>query len=196
MTGQQARASAASGRRQVLLGALLVAASGLMFALAGMAIKMAGESLSSVDILFWRSVLSLALLAPWICWHWPRSLRPAHRGLMAMRGVTVVAGVLCYYYAVSVLPLAEAVLLNFSAPVFVPLLGFLLFRFALDRRVLAAVLIGFAGRRPDPQAGNGLLSAGGPDRRCLPACSAGSPWSPSGGCRPPRTRFALPSTSR
>ena len=145
MTEQQARSSPAPGRRQVLLGALLVAAAGLMFALAGMAIKMAGESLSSVEILFWRSVLSLALLAPWICWHWPRSLRPAHRGLIAMRGVTVVAGVLCYYYAVSVLPLAEAVLLNFSAPVFVPLLGFLLFRFALDRRVLAAVLIGFAG---------------------------------------------------
>ena len=64
---------------------------------------------------------------------------------MAMRAVALVAALLCYYHAVSVLPLAEAVLLNFSSPIFVPVLGFFLFRFALDRRVLAAVLIGFAG---------------------------------------------------
>ena len=129
----------------MLLGAGLVAASGLMFAIAGTGIKMAGESLSSFEVLFWRNVLSLAILTPWIVRYWPRSLRPAHGGLMATRGVTLAAAMLCYYHAVSVLPLAEAVLLNFSAPVFVPLFGLLLFRFALDRRALAAVAIGFAG---------------------------------------------------
>ena len=145
MTEREAHAGSASGRRRLLLGAALVAAAGLMFALAGTGIKMAGESLPFFDVLLWRNVLSLAILTPWICWHWPRSLRPAHGGLMALRGVALVAALLCYYYAVSVLPLAEAVLLNFSAPIFVPLLGFLLFRFALDRNALAAVLIGFAG---------------------------------------------------
>ena len=145
MTGRGASAGAAPGRRRVILGAALVAAAGLMFALAGMGIKMAEESLSSFEVLFWRNVLSLAILTPWVLWHWPRSMRPAHRGLMAMRGVALVAALLCYYHAVSVLPLAEAVLLNFSAPIFVPVLGFLLFRFALDGKVLAAVLIGFAG---------------------------------------------------
>ncbi len=145
MTEHSTRKDASAGRDRVLLGAALVAAAGLMFALAGMAIKMAGASLSSVEVLFWRNVLSLAILAPWILWRWPRSLRPEHAGLMALRGVAVVASLLCYYYAVKVLPLAEAVLLNFSSPIFVPLLGFLLFRFALDRTVLLAVLIGFLG---------------------------------------------------
>ena len=36
-------------------------------------------------------------------------------------------------------------MLNFSAPIFVPVLGFLLFRFALNRAVLIAVVMGFAG---------------------------------------------------
>ena len=136
---------AASGRRRLLLGGALVAAAGLMFALAGMGIKMAEESLPSTHVLFWRNVLSLAILVPWVVRHWPGSLRPAHSGLMAMRAVALVAALFCYYHAVSVLPLAEAVLLNFSAPIFVPVLGFLLFRFALDPRAVAAVLIGFAG---------------------------------------------------
>ena len=145
MSGNRSDSAPAPGRRRVILGAALVAASGLMFALAGMGIKMAEESLSSFEVLFWRNVLSLAILAPWVVWRWPGSLRPARRGLMALRAVALVAALLCYYHAVSVLPLAEAVLLNFSSPIFVPVLGFLLFRFALDGRVLAAVLIGFAG---------------------------------------------------
>ena len=145
MSDLQADSNGIPGRGRVILGAVLVAAAGLMFALAGMGIKMAEESLSSFEVLFWRNVLSLAILMPWVIRYWPRSMRPAHRGLMAMRGVALVAALLCYYHAVSVLPLAEAVLLNFSSPIFVPVLGFLLFRFALDGRVLAAVLIGFAG---------------------------------------------------
>lgn len=145
MTGPLSEPGAAAARQRIVLGAALVAAAGLMFALAGVAIKMAGASLGSVDILFWRNVLSLAILLPWIVRRWPGALQPVHGGLMAMRGVAVVASLLCYYYAVQVLPLAEAVLLNFSSAIFVPLLGFLLFRFVLDRRVLIAVLVGFAG---------------------------------------------------
>ena len=145
MTGPLSEPGAAAARQRIVLGAALVAAAGLMFALAGVAIKMAGASLGSVDILFWRNVLSLAILLPWIVRRWPGALQPVHGGLMAMRGVAVVASLLCYYYAVQVLPLAEAVLLNFSSAIFVPPLGFLLFRFVLDRRVLIAVLVGFAG---------------------------------------------------
>ena len=61
------------------------------------------------------------------------------------RAVTVVLSLYCYYYAVSVIPLADAVLLISSSPIFIPLLGFLLFRFPLDKRVLLAVLVGFLG---------------------------------------------------
>lgn len=132
-------------RGNVLAGAGLVAASGLLFALAGVAIRLASAGLSSVEVLFWRNVVSLLILMPWIVARWPDSIRPAHTGLIVLRGVAVVVSLLCYYYAVSVIPLAEAVLLNFSAPIFVPMLGWLLFRFPLSRPVLIAVLVGFAG---------------------------------------------------
>ena len=150
-TGQEA------GRQRLVLGAALVTAAGLMYALAGMAIKMAGATLTSVEVLFWRNVLSLLILSPWILWHWPRSLRPAHTGLMVFRAVTVVVALLCYYYAVTVIPLADAVLFNFSAPLFVPLFGFLLFRFAIDRATLVAVAVGFAGIVLILKPGTGLF---------------------------------------
>ena len=102
-------------------------------------------------------MLSLFILTPWIIVRWPDSIRPAHAGLILMRGATVVVSLLCYYYAVSVIPLAEAVLLNFSAPIFVPILGFLVFRFALNRAVLVAVVIGFAGAALMLKPGTGTL---------------------------------------
>ena len=145
MNTQRLEPEAQTGRQQVMLGAAFVLAAGLMFALAGMAIKMAGKTITSTEVLFWRNVLSLLILTPWILWNWPQSVRPKHLGLIVMRGVTVVAALLCYYYAVTVIPLADAVLLNFSAPIFIPILGFLLFRFALNRTVLVAVIIGFLG---------------------------------------------------
>jgi drug/metabolite transporter (DMT)-like permease len=86
-----------------------------MYALAGMAIKMAGATLTSVEVLFWRNVLSLLILSPWILWYWPRSLRPAHTGLMVFRAVTVVIALLCYYHAVTVIPLAAGALGGLSA---------------------------------------------------------------------------------
>ena len=84
----------------------MVAASGLLFALAGMAIRLASDGLPSVEVLFWRNVLSLLILTPWIIVRWPDSIRPAHTGLIVMRGASVVMSLLCYYYAVSVIPLA------------------------------------------------------------------------------------------
>ena len=123
----------------------MVAVSGLLFALAGVAIRLASAGLSSVEVLFWRNVVSLLILTAWIIVRWPDSIRPAHTGLILMRGGAVVVSLLCYYYAVSVIPLAEAVRLNFSAPIFIPNLGLVLFRFTLNRAVLIAVVIGFAG---------------------------------------------------
>ncbi len=145
MDNQAAVPETGPDRRQLLAGACLVAAAGLMFALAGMAIGMAATTLSSVEVLFWRNTLSLVILTPWVVMRWPESSRPAHAGLIVMRGVTVVVSLLFYYYAVTLIPLAEAVLLNFSAPIFVPILGLLLFRFRLRRS------------SSHPQAWHGLL---------------------------------------
>jgi drug/metabolite transporter (DMT)-like permease len=133
------------GRDRLLLGAGCVVGAGLMFALAGMSIKMASGNLSNGSIVFWRNAISLAILTPWALWYRQTWLRPGNLRLIAFRAVAVLASLYCYYYAIAAIPLADAVLLNFCSPIFVPLLGLLLFRFPLDRTVLVAVAIGFLG---------------------------------------------------
>ena len=65
--------------------------------------------------------------------------------LILLRAVAVVASLYCYYFALSAIPMVDAVLLTFSSPIFVPILGFLIYRYPLDKMVLIAVAIGFIG---------------------------------------------------
>jgi S-adenosylmethionine uptake transporter len=57
--------------------------------------------------------------------------------------VVVTAG--SFFYSISQLPLAEALTLSFLAPVFVALLGGLLLKETLDRRIFTALGFGVAG---------------------------------------------------
>ena len=144
-------------RNRLFLGAFCVIGAAFMFSLAGMSIKMAAGSLSNETIVFWRNAISLAILTPWAFMQRRRWFRRDNMKLITARALAVLAVLYCYYYTVGVIPLADAVLLTFSSPIFVPLLGFLLFRFALDRSVLLAVLIGFLGVSLALQPGAGVF---------------------------------------
>jgi drug/metabolite transporter (DMT)-like permease len=61
------------------------------------------------------------------------------------RAVLIVFNALCFFYALSVLPLAETLALAFLAPVFMALFGALLLREAIDRHVVISLVAGFAG---------------------------------------------------
>lgn len=62
-----------------------------------------------------------------------------------VRALLVVATAVCFFYALSVLPLADTVALSFLAPIFMALFAALFLGERLDRRVLAALAIGFSG---------------------------------------------------
>lgn len=74
----------------------------------------------------------------------PRPTRPSVVGnLIRVPVVVLTAG--SFFYSLSVLPLAEALTLAFLAPVFVALLGGLLLRERLDRRIVQALGFGVLG---------------------------------------------------
>lgn len=133
------------GKNRLVLGALCVIASALMFSFAGASIKMIGHSLSNETIVFWRNAISLAILAPWAYVNRKRWFHRHNLEHIAMWALAALMSLYCYYYAIAAIPLADAALLSFSAPIFVPVLGYLVFRFALDKGVVFAVLLGFLG---------------------------------------------------
>lgn len=74
----------------------------------------------------------------------PRPTRASLIGNLARVPVVVMtAG--SFFYSISVLPLAEALTLSFLAPVFVALLGSLILKETIDRRIGVALAFGLAG---------------------------------------------------
>jgi len=76
-------------------------------------------------VVFFRSLFGLLALAPWFLRHGPRYYGTSRIGAHAVRGLAGIAAMYCYFYAIGHLPLAEAVLLNYTAPLFIPLAAML-----------------------------------------------------------------------
>lgn len=84
------------------------------------------------------ALVVLAIVRP------PRPTRASLIGNVA-RVPLVVLTAGSFFYSISVLPLAEALTLSFLAPVFVALLGGLLLKEKIDKRILQALGFGLAG---------------------------------------------------
>lgn len=93
----------------------------------------------------WRYVAAILFILPF----WWREGRPAIRREMlpanALRGVTIAVSATLFFWALGVLPLAEAVTIAFIAPLLIPPLAALILKEQLDPRSMLAGLIGFAG---------------------------------------------------
>jgi drug/metabolite transporter (DMT)-like permease len=125
----------------VLLAALGEGVLTLMDAL----IKGATARLSTVEIAFLRfaagSIWAIGLAAI-VRPGWPSKETLAANGL---RAVIVVATATLFFYALSKLPLADAIALAFIGPIFIALLGALILRERLDARILVGLAFGFVG---------------------------------------------------
>jgi drug/metabolite transporter (DMT)-like permease len=126
-------------------GALMIVAAELMFAFMGASIRQISTELSNPMIVFGRNLIGLMLLAGVIGSTAAGSLRTSVPHLHLLRGVAGLGAMYCFFYAIAKMPLADAMLLKLTAPLFMPIVAW----FWLDERftwhVLAALAIGFAG---------------------------------------------------
>ncbi|MCP1336900.1 DMT family transporter [Hyphomicrobiales bacterium FT118] len=110
------------------------------------AIKHLAEDLHPLQIAFFRCVVGFIVLAPML---WQiggvRAMRTRHIGLHALRGLLNAGAMLCFFWAVSITPLAMISAINFTAPLFATLLAILILGERVGIRRWAGLVIGFAG---------------------------------------------------
>ena len=127
-------------------GALLVTAAALMFASMGVLIRFASQQLPNEQVVFLRNLFGLLILLPLLLsMASAPSLRTQRPWLHVTRSLFGLAAMYCFFYALANLALADAVLLNFTAPLFIPFIALLWLRETVSRHVIAAIVIGFAG---------------------------------------------------
>lgn len=116
----------------------------LLFACMGVCVKLGSAHFTTGELVFYRGLIGLLLMALLARWqgiayrspHWRRQLS---------RGLSGTGSLMCYFFALGALPLATAVTLNYTSPLFVALLVALWFREPVGRSLFGAVALGFVG---------------------------------------------------
>lgn len=104
--------------------------------------------------LFWASLV-LAFIRP----GWPSRETIIYN---ATRSVLLAIAATSFFYALSVLPLADAVALSFLSPIFIAVFGAIFLKELIDSRIALALLTGFAGMMliAGAKLGSGTYKAG------------------------------------
>ncbi len=89
-----------------------------MYAVMIAAIRFAAANLPTIEIVFFRNAIAIVLLLPWLARVGVATLRTDKRGKFLARAGFSFLAMLTWFYAVSVVPLADAVALHFTLPLF------------------------------------------------------------------------------
>ena len=140
-----------------LRAALYVLTSALLFALMGALIKYLSTRMPYEMVVFSRNLFGLLALLPWLLRKGLGSLRSTHLHLHLLRGLFGLSAMYCFFYALGRLPLADAVLLNYTAPLYIPAIAWLWLKEPTAPSLRWALLLGFAGIMLILKPGSGLF---------------------------------------
>lgn len=115
-----------------------------LFACMGVCVKLASSAFSTGEIVLWRGIVSMAIMTA-LALSQGIPLRTPHWRMHLSRSLSGSTALVCYFFAIGVLPLATAVTLNYTSPLFVALLLALFFGERLGWIASGAVIMGFAG---------------------------------------------------
>jgi len=127
-----------------LQGALLLALSALLFAFTGVGIREISVSVNNESVVFFRNLVGVLFFLPLLV-RGVRPLRTTRLKSHLWRTTYGLAAMYCFFYAIAHLPLADAMLFTYSAPVFTPLIAYFWLKEPLTRRMLVSSLIGLCG---------------------------------------------------
>jgi S-adenosylmethionine uptake transporter len=123
---------------------LWMLAAGLAFSLMGAFVKLGAEHFSAAELVFYRSLVQMAG-AYAVLFHAGLPVKTKRFGMHVHRGVSGFVSLFMFFYALTTLPVATAMTLNYSSPLFLALLLTFLARERPGAMLTGTVLLGFAG---------------------------------------------------
>lgn len=118
--------------------------AGFLFGLMGVFVKLGAQHFSSAELVFYRSLIGLVVIYG-IVRAQGLSLATPHVASHVWRGLSGFFALMLFFYAISALPLATAITLNYTSPLFLALLLTLWLKEKPHWRLIGAILVGFAG---------------------------------------------------
>ena len=138
----------AAGRRagrELLKAVALMVGSAAMFACMAAMIRLASSELHAFEIAFFRNLFGLVFALPLLAHHGLSILKTDKQHIYIGRCLIGIVSMLCGFYAIVHLPLAKAVTISYSTPLFVTILAVLFLNEVVRARRWTAVALGFIG---------------------------------------------------
>ena len=144
-----------------LRAASLMLLSTVFFGLMAVVIRMASnDGIPTVEIAFFRNLFGLLALLPFLYGSGRAVFRTRQLPRYFVRSAIGVGSMLCGFWAIGHLPMAQAISLSYSTPLFVTILAAIWLGEIVRRRRWTAVLLGFAGVLAIVRPGTEGFSAG------------------------------------
>lgn len=133
----------------------------LLFSLMDASVKWLGAFYPTAQIMFFRCAVALIPVAVIILMRGGIGiLRTSHKGLHLLRSAMGIGAMAFAFYAFSLMPLAEAVSILHTAPLFMTALSVILLREKVGLRRWTAIIIGFVGMLIVLRPGADMLASG------------------------------------
>ncbi len=121
----------------------MVAAS-LLFACMGVCVKLGSEQFSAAELVFYRGAIALLVIFGYVRIA-GLTLSTKHWRIHVTRGMAGFVTLVMYFYAISLIPLATAVTLNYTSPLFLAMLLAFWQRERIRPLLFVALAAGFVG---------------------------------------------------
>lgn len=131
-------------KRDPLKGILLIFFASIAFAMMGLCVKAVSGNFPTIEIVWFRAVVGLFIFIPWMLWQ-KISFRGRHPFFLSLRAFSGFLALICYFFTLRRLNLATAVVLNYTAPVFVMLLAVPFLKEKVSRDTVFLFVVSFIG---------------------------------------------------
>lgn len=128
----------------ILYGILMMILSQASFATAWGVVKLIGKEVSTIELVFFRATLSLAIVLP-LAYARAGTLAGKNYKLLFVRGLVGFIGMFCSFYALVHLRLGDAALLTNTAPIFVAILSPFLLKERTSKWLIVCIASAFLG---------------------------------------------------
>jgi len=126
-------------------GALWMCGAALSLTAMAVAVRYLTPAFHVLELIFLRNLVGLALLAPWLAGIGFATVRTRRLPEHVLRNVIHYAGMVAWFFGVTLVPLAELAALQFTMPLFAMVLAIVLLGEKADARRWAAAAVGLAG---------------------------------------------------
>ncbi|HMP88631.1 MAG TPA: DMT family transporter [Kiritimatiellia bacterium] len=132
-------------RQSIRRGAMFLLCSSLVFSFVGAMVKSLTSELPVAMVVFFRNGAGLIFLLPWILLNKKHTLKTTHLVDHAARAVSGVLAMYFFFHAIANMPLSEAISLNFTSPLIIPVMAYIVLRETIPARMSVLLCLGFAG---------------------------------------------------